>query len=60
MTAAKLMLAAAFAWASTDSAFACGTGSCGGASGGVALPAPAGVALFALGITLLLTRRRNA
>lgn len=42
-----------------DAAWACGNCS-GGTSGGVPLPAPAGVALFALGVTLLLTRRRNA
>lgn len=59
MTFARLTLAATLAW-SSDAALACGAGSCGGTSGGVPLPAPAGVALFALGITLLLTRRRNA
>jgi hypothetical protein len=41
-----------------DAALACGNCSSGG--GGVPLPAPAGVALFALGVTLLLTRRRSA
>lgn len=41
-----------------DTALACADCSSGG-SGGVPLPAPAGVALFALGATLLLTRRRN-
>jgi hypothetical protein len=43
---------------SSDAAWACGNCSSGGS--GVPLPAPAGVALFALGVTLLLTRRRNA
>jgi hypothetical protein len=55
----RLFLLGAFALL-PEAALACGTGSCGGASGGVPLPAPAGVALFALGVTLLLTRRRSA
>lgn len=57
MTLARLLIAAALAFPA-DAALACGSASC--SSGGVPLPAPAGVALFALGVTLLLTRRRNA
>ena len=54
----RLFLLAAFA-ASPGAALACHNGCTGGSSGGVPLPAPAGVALFALGATLLLTRRRT-
>jgi hypothetical protein len=49
----------AFAFAPGAAEAACANCS-GGGSGGTSLPAPAGVALFALGVTLLLTRRRNA
>jgi hypothetical protein len=55
---ARLPLFCAFTLA-PGAALACGSGSCPGTSGGVPLPAPAGVALFALGVTLLLTRRRS-
>ena len=54
----RLLLAAAYALA-PGAAFAC-HGACPGTSGGTPLPAPAGVALFALGATLLLTRRRTS
>lgn len=57
MRFASPILVAALALPS-DVALACGSASCGG--GSVPLPAPAGVAFFALGVTLLLTRRRNA
>jgi hypothetical protein len=55
---ARLSFFCAFTLA-PGAALACGGGSCTGTSGGVPLPAPAGVALFALGVTLLLTRRRR-
>jgi uncharacterized protein (TIGR03382 family) len=54
---ARPILFAALAFPA-DAALACGSASC--SSGGVPLPAPAGVAFFALGVTLLLTRRRDA
>lgn len=58
VTLARLSLLAAFALG-PDAALACSGASCGATSGGVPLPAPAGVALFALGVTLILTRRRR-